>query len=184
MDSQLKRWFLLGSISFSLSFSGLIVIGDVLLQNRELAAVVPLWLVWAFYLAPVGSIIYDAWRLLILEKTPWEKHCKVTVRGVSFLLFSVAMITGWIFTHSWAIVVPLVTSTVLYGLGLAKTVCLEILYPLALGLSILIELHSDSVMMFIGVGLIALYFTTLRGVRRRIEPILRERVPGQDNNGA
>ena len=117
------------------------------------------------YLLPGGSIIYDLWNFLIIGKKPWRKT-GTGYREITLLLFLVVSVGAWLFTHSWAIVIPLIVSTILYGFGISKTIYLEVVYPVALGISVIIEFYQQPIMLAVGIGLIVLYFAVLNNIIR------------------
>ncbi len=169
--SMKVRWFLLFMLSFSLFTPSLTVIWDFLRHHKEALVVVPLWFVWLFYLLPIGSIVYDLWNFLIARKNPW-KMVKFNYRDITFLMFFVISVCAWLFTHSWAIVIPPIVSTILYGFSIAKTIYLEVVYPVALGISVIIEFYQQPIMLAVGIGLIVLYFAVLNNITRRKDSVL------------
>ncbi|WP_457750576.1 hypothetical protein [Thermococcus sp.] len=162
------RWLLLFVISFSIFTPSLMIIGDFLLHHKEAIIVVPLWFVWLYYLVPAGSIVYDVWSLLIAERDPW-KRIKFDYNEVTFLMFLIVSACAWFFTHSLAITLPLMVSTVVYGFGIAKTVYLEVLYPVFIGVGILIEFHNRLLLLLGGEVLLLVYFLTLRRIREMMK---------------
>ncbi|NJF25585.1 hypothetical protein [Thermococcus sp. Bubb.Bath] len=163
-----KRWLLLFAVSFSIFGPSVMVIGDYLLSHREAIIVVPLWFVWIYYLVPAGSIVYDVWSLLIAGRKPWVKVA-LNYRGGTFLIFIVILGAAWIFTHNWAIALPLIVSTILYGFSIAKSAYLEVIYPISIGISVLIEFQSQPELLFAGEGLLLIYFLALRHIREMME---------------
>ncbi len=161
VETLKQRWLLLFVVSFSIFVPSVMVIGNYLLSHREAIMVVPLWFVWVYYLVPAGSIVYDVWSLLIAERKPWEK-VTLNYREGTFLIFLIILGAAWIFTHNWAITLPLIVSTILYGFNIAKSVYLEAIYPISIGISVLIELHNKPELLFAGEGLLLVYFLTLR----------------------
>ncbi|NPA47401.1 MAG: hypothetical protein GXO14_01995 [Thermococci archaeon] len=100
---------------------------------------------------------------MIAERNPW-KRIEVRYRELTFLMFLVVSACAWLFTHSLAITLPLVASTVIYGFGIAKTKYLEVFYPIFLGISVLIEFHNHISLLLIGEALLMVYFLLLKRI--------------------
>lgn len=170
MVEELKqRWIILVTFSFSLFTPGFMVIADFLRGHSSYVIVVPLWFSWIFYFVPATSITYDLWRFLILSENPW-KRTKVKINWGNFLIFGLVTFGTWLFTHGGVISIPLVVSTLLYGLSLAKTIYLAVLYPASIGVTVLVEFQNRPKLLLLGGMLLLVYFLTLKRVREMMKP--------------
>jgi hypothetical protein len=157
------RWSILVTLSFSLFTSGFMVIADFLREHPSYVIVVPLWFSWIFYFVPAASITYDLWRFLILHENPW-KRTEIKPNWGNLLVFGLVTWGAWLFTHDWVILIPLVVSTLLYWLHLAKTIHLAVLYPASIGVAVLFEFQNRPKLLLLGATLLLAYFLALRRV--------------------